>query len=61
MPVYRICLRDRKVQRVPNLLDMGVPSRGTNGPWIGLTPDGSILAARDTSLHEIYALDAQLP
>jgi Tol biopolymer transport system component len=61
MPVYRICLRDRKAEGVLKLQDAGAPSRGFNGLWMGLTPDGSILTARDTSLHEIYALEAQLP
>jgi hypothetical protein len=31
------------------------------GTWSGVAPDGSVLAVRDTSSHEIYALDLQLP
>jgi len=29
--------------------------------WMGLTPDDSVLAMRDTGTQEIYALDLQLP
>jgi len=31
------------------------------GAWSGVAPDGSVLAVRDISSHEIYALDLQLP
>ena len=31
------------------------------GTWSGIAPDGSVLTVRDTSSHEIYALDLQLP
>jgi eukaryotic-like serine/threonine-protein kinase len=34
---------------------------GVWGPWSGVAPDGSVLAVRDVSAHEIYALDLQLP
>jgi serine/threonine protein kinase/Tol biopolymer transport system component len=34
---------------------------GVWGTWSGLAPDGSVLAVRDVSSHEIYALDLQLP
>ena len=34
---------------------------GVWGSWSGVAPDGSVLAVRDTSSHEIYALDLQLP
>ncbi len=34
---------------------------GVWGPWSGIAPDGSVLAVRDVSSHEIYALDLQLP
>jgi hypothetical protein len=29
--------------------------------WTGLAPDGSILALRDISTQEIYALDVKFP
>jgi Tol biopolymer transport system component len=34
---------------------------GIWGTWSGIAPDGSVLAVRDVSSHEIYALDLQLP
>lgn len=34
---------------------------GMWGTWSGIAPDGSVLAVRDVSSHEIYALDFQLP
>jgi len=34
---------------------------GPWGMWSGLAPDGSVLAVRDVSSHEIYELDLQLP
>jgi hypothetical protein len=30
---------------------------GVWGSWSGVAPDGSVLAVRDTSSHEVYALD----
>jgi len=56
-PEYRICLGDRKIQHVA---DMASAGNLVNG-WTGLAPDGSILATRDTSTEEIYALDVKLP
>jgi Tol biopolymer transport system component len=61
MPVYRICLKDRKPQLVVNLAKLGTLATGTFGQWTGTAPDGSILAVRDNSLEEIYALAAQWP
>jgi hypothetical protein len=34
---------------------------GVWGTWSGVAPDGSALAVRDVSSHEIYSLDLQLP
>ncbi|HEV2400647.1 MAG TPA: protein kinase [Candidatus Sulfotelmatobacter sp.] len=34
---------------------------GIWGTWSGITPDGSVLAVRDVSSHEIYELELQLP
>jgi Tol biopolymer transport system component len=34
---------------------------GVWGSWSGIAPDGSVLAVRDVSSHEVYALDLQLP
>ena len=61
MPVYRVCLKDRKPQLIVNLMKAGTLATGTFGQWTGLGPDGSILAVRDNSLEEIYALEAEWP
>ncbi len=60
---YRICLADRKIQ--PITADMNASGKlveafGSWG-WTGLAPDGSILALRDTSTQEIYALNVKWP
>ncbi len=34
---------------------------GVWGSWSGVAPDGSVLAVRDVSSHEVYALELQLP
>lgn len=61
MPLYRTCLTDRR----PRLLGNLVADRQTDSAhfreWYSLAPDGSILAARDISIEEVYALDVQLP
>ncbi len=59
-PEYRVCLTDRRPQLVADLRQIGQPTADWGG-WVGTTPDGSILAVRDTSLEEIYALELDLP
>ena len=34
---------------------------GVWGSWSGIAPDGSVLAVRDVSSHEIYSLELELP
>jgi hypothetical protein len=58
---YRICLADRRLQHIADLADAGPLAFGNFGWWTGLAPDDSILAFRDISLQEIYALDVKLP
>jgi hypothetical protein len=60
-PEYRICLSDRKIERVADMAQAGQLAWGNAGFWAGLAPDGSILALRDLSIEEIYSLDVQLP
>jgi hypothetical protein len=43
------------------LVEAGPLVSGRFGWWTGLAPDGSMLALRDISLQEIYALDLKLP
>jgi hypothetical protein len=36
-------------------------SRGSNGEFFGLAPDGSVTLTRDLGSDEIYALDVKWP
>jgi len=61
LPVYRTCLADRKPVLITNLTAAGHLAEGHFGWWTGSAPDGSILALRDISTEEIYALDVKWP
>jgi eukaryotic-like serine/threonine-protein kinase len=61
LPEYRVCLGDRKVVQVGNLADLGQLAFGHFGWWTGLAPDDSILALRDISAEEVYALGMKWP
>ncbi len=61
IPVYRLCLSDRKSVHIADLTSAGRIALGRFGSWTGLAPDDSILAIRDISQEEIYALDIKLP
>ena len=54
--IYRLCLPDRKPERVVDLEKSGQITNGRFGSWFGLTPDDSILALRDSGIEEIYSL-----
>ena len=60
-PVYRICLSGRNLEHIVDLSDAGRLAEGRFGRWTGLAPDDSILATRDISIEEIYALDTKFP
>ncbi len=60
-PEYQICLADRKLRRLADMAQAGTLVFGSNGTWTSLAPDGSILALRDISTQEIYALDVKWP
>jgi Tol biopolymer transport system component len=61
LPVYRICLNDRKLEHIGNVSDAGNLALGQFAWWTGLSPDDGILATRDISIEEIYALDVKFP
>lgn len=61
LPVYRVCLADKKMQHITDLTAAGYLAQGHFGWWTGIAPDGSILALRDISSEELYALDVKLP
>jgi len=57
--VFRVGIRDRKVERVANL--KGFQMTGYWGLWLGLAPDDSPLLLKDTGSQEIVALDWDAP
>ena len=61
LPVYRICLSDRKLQHIADLSAAGRLAEGRFGWWTGLGPDDSILATRNIGIEEIYALHTKFP
>jgi hypothetical protein len=58
---YRVCLSDRKAERIVDLSEVGNLAQGRFGWWTGLGPDDSILGQRNISVEEIYALDTKFP
>ena len=52
---YRVGIKGRIVERLASL--SGIKMAASSLGWIGLTPDGSLIAARDVGSTEIYALD----
>jgi Tol biopolymer transport system component len=53
--IYRLRLSDRSIERVTSL--NGVRrSFSDMGWWMGITPDGSPMVLRDTSIEEVYAM-----
>jgi Tol biopolymer transport system component len=61
LPFYRVRMSDHKVEHLVNLGDYGRIAIGRFGWWTGLAPDDSLLAIRDISVQEIYALDWEAP
>ena len=61
VPVYRVRMSDRQIERLASLADYGRQALGRFGWWTGLGPGDSILTTRDTSVQEIYALDWEQP
>jgi eukaryotic-like serine/threonine-protein kinase len=59
--IYRVQVKDHKLERIASLKDVKRPTSVSLGGWTGLAPDDSLLALRDISTYEIYALDWQLP
>jgi Tol biopolymer transport system component len=55
--VWRVRMRDRKVERVTNLTNIRVAGWG----WFAAAPNNSFITARDAGTEEIYALDWEAP
>jgi Tol biopolymer transport system component/predicted Ser/Thr protein kinase len=58
---YRVQIKDHKLERVTSLKDVKRPTSQSFGSWTGLAPDDALLALRDISSYEIYALEWQVP
>jgi len=61
LPSYRIRVSDHKVEHLVDFAEYGRLAIGRFGWWTGLAPDDSLLAIRDISVQEIYALDWEAP
>jgi Tol biopolymer transport system component len=58
---FRVEIATRKTEEVARLGNAH-PADGVPGlPWIGVTPDGAPLIARQAGTQEIYALDVDFP
>jgi Tol biopolymer transport system component len=55
--IWRIWMRDRKVERAADLTGIRVAGWG----WFATAPDNSLITARDAGTDEIYALDWETP
>jgi hypothetical protein len=55
--IYRVQIKDHKLERTASSNDVKRPTSVSLGGWTGLAPDDSLLALRDISTYEIYALD----
>ena len=59
--IVSIRLRDRKIENIVDVKNVGRLTTGTFVDWFGLAPDDSPLFARDISTSEIYALEMSWP
>jgi Tol biopolymer transport system component/DNA-binding winged helix-turn-helix (wHTH) protein len=59
--IVRFRLKDRKIENIVDLRNVGRLTAGTITGWFGLAPDDSPLFARDISTSEIYALEMDWP
>jgi Tol biopolymer transport system component len=52
---YRVNVTTHEVSAVANLIGLHIPEAGLG--WMGLTPDGATISARELSSEQIYAMD----
>jgi Tol biopolymer transport system component len=52
---YRVRISDGNAESITDFPDL------VGNGWVGLTPDGSLIATRQTGNTEIYALDVKIP
>lgn len=58
--LYRVGIKGRKLERIASI-EVPQGLAGYFGNWMSAAPDGSALLLRNVSIHEIYALDVDLP
>ena len=58
--IWRVRMRDRKVERVISLKNVRLTGGGRGG-WFATAPDNSLITARDAATDEIYALEWEAP
>jgi len=58
--VARVGIANHNVENVVDLQDLH-RAWGPYGPWFGLAPDDSLLAARDIGSQEVYAIQRPIP
>jgi len=59
--VYRVRIENRKLELVTSLKEVRRSTLDSFYSWVGIAPDGSILAMRDDTTVDLYALDLRLP
>jgi serine/threonine protein kinase/Tol biopolymer transport system component len=59
--LLRMQITNHRIERVASLKNVKRPAHERQSSWIGLAPDDSVLALRDISTYEIYALDWDRP
>jgi len=59
--LYRVRIGDRNLEVVTSLKEVRRSLIDSFYSWVGIAPDGSILAMRDDTTVDLYALDAHLP
>ncbi len=57
----RVRISDGKLEHVVGFTDLKFAPSQPNWAWVGLTPDGGLIALRDAGSNEIYALDWDAP
>jgi len=59
--LYRVGVRDRSLELVTSLKEVRRSLIDSWYSWVGIAPDGSILAMRDDTTVDLYTLDLHLP
>jgi Tol biopolymer transport system component len=59
--IFRVRVADQKLERIASLKGFRRAVGTDEGPWSGLTPDGSPLLLRNVGTQEVYALNVEFP